>query len=87
MKESLVAADVNLTSHGTPSLACMTEWTFMPPFFLPVLGCRPTPLKIALENSEMVVESMILRRFIHSSQPYLRLSDESLSLLRSYRSR
>ena len=49
MKESLVAEDVNFTSHGTPSLACMTEWTFMPPFFLPGLGCRPTPLNMALE--------------------------------------
>lgn len=49
MKESLVAAEVNCTSQGTPSLACMTECTLMPPFFFPVLGCRPTPLKKASE--------------------------------------
>lgn len=35
----------------------------------------------------MVVESMILRRFIHSSVPLRRLSDERLSLFCSYRSR
>ena len=46
-----------------------------------------TPLNIALENSEIVVESMILSRLIHSSLPFLRLSDESLPLFRSYRSR
>ena len=48
---------------------------------------RPTPLKMALENNVMVVESMMRSRFIHSSQPFLRLSDESLPLFRSYRSR
>ncbi len=55
--------------------------TFMPPFFFPVFGCRPTPLKMTLENKVIVVESMILRRFIHSSVPLRRLSEESLSLL------
>ena len=44
----------------TPSLAWMTECTLIPPFFFPVFGWRPTPLKITLENSVIVVESMIL---------------------------
>lgn len=87
MNESLVAAEVNCTSQGTPSLACITECTLMPPFFFPVLGCRPTPLKMALENSVMVVESMILSCFIHSSVPLRRLSEERMSLLAAYRSR
>ena len=34
MKESLVAAEVNFISEGTPSLACMTVCTFIPSFFL-----------------------------------------------------
>mgnify|MGYP004715003665 CR=1 FL=1 len=38
MKESLVAAEVNFMSEGPPALACMTVCTFIPPFFLPVLG-------------------------------------------------
>src|SRR5574344_2863328 len=38
MKESLVAAEVNFISEGTPSFACITVWTLMPPFFFPVLG-------------------------------------------------
>lgn len=38
--------------------------TFIPPFFLPVFGLRPTPLKSRLENNDMVVESMIFRRLI-----------------------
>lgn len=59
MKESFVAADENYASHGTISL--------MPPFFLPVFGCRSTPLKMVLENSASVVESMIRSCFIHSS--------------------
>ena len=87
MNESLVAAEVNCTSQGTPSLACITECTLMPPFFFPILGCLPTPLKIALENSVIVVESMILSRFIHSSVPLRRLSEESSPLLAAYRSR
>jgi hypothetical protein len=45
MNESLVAAEVNLTSQGTPSLAWMTEWTLMPPFFLPGLGWRSNALE------------------------------------------
>ena len=81
MKESLVAAEVNCTSQGTPSLACITECTLIPPFFFPVLGCRPTPLKIALENNVIVVESIILSCFIHSSVPLRLLSDERMSLL------
>ena len=59
MKESLMAAEVNFMSEGTPSLAWITVCTLIPPFFLPVLGCRPTPLKSRFENSVMVVESMI----------------------------
>ena len=35
MKESLVAAEVNFISEGTPSFACITVWTLMPPFFFP----------------------------------------------------
>lgn len=81
MKESFVAADVNFTSQGTPSLAWITECTFMPSFFFPVLGCLPTPLKITLKNSEIVVESMMHRSFIQLSVPFLRLSEESLLLL------
>ena len=84
MNESLVAAEVNCTSQGTPSLACMTEYTFIPPFFLPVLGCRPTPLKIAFENSEMVAESIILSRLIHSSAPLRRLSEEITTFTHGY---
>ena len=38
MKESLVAAEVNRTSDGTPSLAWITVCAFMPPFLLPVFG-------------------------------------------------
>ena len=87
MNESFVAADVNCTSQGTPSLACITAWTLMPPFFLPVFGWRPTPLKMALENRLTVVESMMRSRFIHSSVPLRRLSDERMPLLVSYRSR
>lgn len=62
MKLSFVAADVNFMSDGTPSLAWMFACTFIPPFFLPVFGLRPTPLKSRLENNDMVVESMIRRR-------------------------
>ena len=86
MKESFVAADVNCTSHGTPSLAYMTEWTFIPPFFLPVFGCLPTPLKIALENNVMVVESTVLSRLIQPSEPLRRLSEERMALFFSYKS-
>ena len=81
MKESLVAAEVNCTSQGTPSLACITEVYLDTSFFFPVLGCRPTPLKIALENNVIVVESIILSCFIHSSVPLRLLSDERMSLL------
>ena len=84
MNESLVAAEVNCTSQGTPSLACITECTLMPPFFFPVLGCLPTPLKIALENSVIVVELMILSRFIHSSVPLRRLSEEICTFTHGY---
>ena len=44
MKLSLVAADVNRMSEGTPSLAWMLECTLMHSFFFPVFGWRPTPL-------------------------------------------
>ena len=56
-------------------------------FLLPRPGMPAHALKMALENNVMVVESMIRNRFIHSSQQFLRLSDESLPLFRSYRSR
>lgn len=59
MNESFVAAEVNLISDGTPSLACMTVCTLIPPFFLPVFGWRPTPLNIRFENRVIVVESII----------------------------
>ena len=84
MKLSFVAAEVNLTSQGTFSFADMTVCTLMPPFFLPVLGWRPTPLKIRFEKRDMVVESMILRRFIHSSVPLLRLAETCVHLLMLY---
>ena len=80
MKLSLVAADVKRMSDGTPSLACMLAWTFMPPFFLPVFGCRPTPLKSRSEKSVMVVESMIWRRPCHFGTCRFRLSEESSPL-------
>jgi len=37
----------------------------MPPFFLPVFGLRPTPLKMRFEKSDIVVESRICRRLNH----------------------
>ena len=55
-----------------------------PPFFLPVWGCRPTPLKMAFENSEMVVESIMRNRFIHSSVPPRRLSEEITTFAHGY---
>ena len=76
MKESLVAADVNFMSEGTPSLAWMTVCTLIPPFFFPVLGCLPAPLKIRLEKSVMVVESIIWSLFIHLGVLRLRLSEK-----------
>ena len=75
MKESLVAAEVNRTSQGTPSLACMTEVYFdATPSSFRSWDVGRHPLKMALENSEMVVESMIRSCFIHSSVPLRRLS-------------
>ena len=62
----------------------MKEWTFIPTFFLPVLGWRPTPLKMVLEKIEMVVESMMRRRFIHSSVPLRRLSEEMCTFAHRY---
>ena len=59
IKEPLMADEVNFMSDGTPSLACITECTLIPPFYFPVLGCRPAPLNSRFENSVMVVESMI----------------------------
>ena len=77
MKLSWVAAEVNLMSPGTPSFALMTVWTFMPPFFFPIFGSLPTPLKTRLENSVTVVESMILSRPSHPGSPLRRLSGKS----------
>ncbi len=48
----------------------------MPLFFFPALECRTKPLNIALENSVMAAESMILNRIIHSSAPFHLLSEE-----------
>lgn len=83
-KWSCVAADVNCTSHGTPSLACMVVCTFMPPFFLPVLGFLPTPLKMRLENRVTVVESMILMFLNHGGVFLERLSDKMCTFAHSY---
>ena len=52
---------------------------FDTPFFLPVLGCLPTPLKSRLEKRVIVVESIIFSRFIHFGSFFLvhsRLSEE-----------
>src|SRR5574344_406288 len=87
MKLSFVAADVNLTSEGTPSLACMFVWTLMPPFFFPVFGWPPTPWKSRLENRVTVVESMICSLFIQLDDGFFRLSEESSSLYLAYRLR
>ena len=38
----------------------ITVCTFMPPFFLPDFGCRPTPLSM-LSKSVIVVESIMSR--------------------------
>lgn len=84
MKLSLVAADVNLISEGTPSFAWMLVWTFMPPFFFPVFGWRPTPLKIRLENRLIVVESIICSRFIQLEDGLFRLSDEMTTFVHRY---
>ncbi len=53
---------------------------FMPPFFFPVFGLRPTPLKMRFENRLTIVESMICSRFIHFGTLWEGLSDECLSL-------
>ena len=76
MKQSFVAAEVYLMSEGTPSFACMLACTLILPFFLPVLGCRPTPLKIKLEKSVIVVASIIWSRESHLGVCRFRLSDE-----------
>ena len=60
MAQQELAADVNLISLGTFSLANISVCTFIPPFFLPVLGLRPTPLKTKLENRLIVVESGVM---------------------------
>lgn len=75
MNESLEATVENCTSQETPSLACITGSTLILPFFSRSWDAS-IPLKIALENSEMVEESMILSSFIHFSVPLRRLSEE-----------
>ena len=45
-------------------------------FFPPLLGWRPTPLNNRFEKSEIVVESIICRRFIYFGVLPLRLSEE-----------
>ena len=77
--QALVAAEVKRMSDGTPSLAWIILCTLIPPFFLPVLGCLPTPLKSRLEKRVIVVESIIFSRFIHFGSFFLlhsRLSEE-----------
>ena len=64
----------------------MTVWTFIPPFFLPVLGWRPTPLNKRLENNVMVVESIICSLSIHYGHLRRRLSDISSCRWRAYKS-
>ena len=76
MKESWVAAEVNFISEGTPSFAWITVCTLIPPFFLPFLGWRPTPLNSRLENSVMVVESIMCSRLSHLSSLQHWLSEE-----------
>ena len=71
IKESLVAAEVKRMSDGTPSLVWIILCTLIPPFFLPVLGCLPTPLKSRLEKRVIVVESIIFSRFIHFGSFFL----------------
>ena len=84
MKLSFVAAEVNLTSQGSFSFANMTVCTLMPPFFLPVFGGRPAPLKISFEKRDMVVESMIIRCNIHASVPLRQLAETCVHLLMLY---
>jgi hypothetical protein len=55
--------------------------------FLPVLGLRPTPLKIRLENRGMVVESRISRLASQGGMEPFRLSDESRWRLEASKSR
>src|SRR5690554_6657045 len=60
--------------------------TFSPPFFLPLLGLRPTPLKTKLENKLMVVESIIFNLLSQLGVLLLfRLSDERTPWYLSYR--
>lgn len=70
---SCVAIDVKRTRQGTFSAALMTVGALIPPFFLPVLGFRPAPLRM-LENKVIAVESKIYSLLTHSS---LRLSGKS----------
>lgn len=81
MKLSFVAADVNLISEGTPSFVWILVWTFMPPSF-PVLGWRPTPLKIRLENRLIVVESIICSRQVRRPAAQSKLRSSAQGLLR-----
>ena len=44
--------------------------------------CLPTPLKMRLEKSEMVVESMICNLFSHAVTSLRRLSDKMCTFVR-----
>lgn len=81
MKESLVAAEVNLTSHKHTLIGVYYGVNLDSAFLLSRFRMTTAPLKITLKNREIVVESMIQRAFIHDYVPFLRLSDESLLLL------
>ena len=53
-------------------------------FLLSGLGVPANSLENTLENSVIVVESMILSRFIHSSVPLRRLSEEICTFTHGY---
>ena len=60
MKESLVAAEVNCTSQGTPSLACMTECTLIPPFLFPGLWIADSHHSGYLAESEYLFYCLVV---------------------------
>ena len=63
INESFVGAEVNFMSDGTPSLACMTVCTLMPPFFLPVSGRTPHTL-------EQQAGEQSYRRCVYNLKPF-----------------
>lgn len=74
IKESLVTADINLISEGTLALACMTRVHLYAPFLFASLWMTTHTLEQQIENSVIVVESIIRRRFIQTASLFLRLS-------------